>query len=135
LPPARSGTSREDAEYQGKCRGVIFSYRYVSVLRESASRIHFWLLDIRTSLAHRARLGNAVKRSWSHSPCSCARYTVENSNCVSDTRILRVHTFEAGAAVCIHRESVRRVFHYLSNTTFSSHRNIPLKNGLVEVTS
>ena len=101
LPPARSGTFREGAEYQGKCRGGIFAYRHVSVLRESASRIHFWLLDIRTSLAHRVRLGNAVKRSWSHSPCSCARYTVENSYCASNTRILRAHTFEAGAAVFI----------------------------------
>ena len=95
-PPSRSGSSREGANLHGKCRGIIFIYRYVTLLLESASQIifGFWILGL--SLAHRVRIGIAVKRSRSHLAYSCARYTVEKSYCVYDTRKLRIHAFGVG---------------------------------------
>ena len=96
-PPSRSGSSREGANLHGKCRGVIFIYRYATLLLESASQIIFgsWILGL--SLAHRVRcIGIAVKRSRSHLAYSCARYTVEKSQCVYDTRKLRIHAFGVG---------------------------------------
>ena len=95
-PPSRSGSSREGANLHEKCRGVIFIYRYATLLLESASQIIFGSLILGLSLAHRVRIGIAVKRSRSHLAYSCARYTVEKSYCVYDTRKLRIHAFGVG---------------------------------------